>query len=98
MAIFNLESLRFVEVNHNLCGILEYTSEEICNMELDKLIHSEDVDGSIEAAGTDMSDNKMYEYTNRYVTKSGKIIKLKWMSTKSDSDILSYCIVTLIHE
>jgi PAS domain S-box-containing protein len=96
MAIFNLKALRFVEANDTLCSLLEYTNDEICSMELDQLIYKPDVEGSIEAANMNVNEQKLDEYTNRYITKSGKIIKLRWSFTKGDENGLSSCVALLL--
>lgn len=97
MCIFNLETLKFVKVNTFLCDLLEYNEEELLEKELDSLIHPEDLSESILVARLNRKKLKQEEYINRYFTKSGKIIKLKWSFTESDEDGISYCVALPIN-
>lgn len=98
MCIFDLRNMKFIESNSNLCNLLGYSNEEICDMDFEQLVYHPDVEGSIEAATMNIDEQKLDEYTNRYVTKSGKIIKLRWSFTKGDENGLSSCVAILIQD
>lgn len=97
MCVFNLETLKFIKVNTFLCELLEYSEDELLEKELTDLIYPEDLEDSIKVAKLNRKKLKQEQHINRYYTKSGKIIKLKWSFTESDEDGISYCVALPIN-
>jgi len=91
MCIFDLKTKRFVACNPFLCNLLEYTEEELSQMSIN-LIYKDDLSQSLELIKINLNQQKIDSYTNRNVTKSGKIVIIKWIFTKGDEDGISYCI------
>lgn len=92
MCIFDLKTKRFVACNPFLCNLLEYTEEELLQMNINSLIYKDDLSQSLELIKINLNQQKIDSYTNRNVTKSGKIVIIKWIFTKGDEDGISYCI------
>lgn len=72
----------FLEVNESMCKLLGYTREELLARPYYEFMHRDDVAAS-KAAVADGQTGAVFE--NRYITKAGKVIWLRW-STHPDVD------------
>lgn len=95
MCIFDLKNLKFMKVNKFLCDLLEYTEDDLIGMDISDLIYPEDFSESVRVANLNKNKLKVDHFVNRYVTKSGKIISIKWTFTNADEDGVSYCVAQL---
>jgi len=93
MCIFNLKTLKFVKVNRFLCDLLEYSEDELVSKDLNELIFPEDLKESIKVVELKLKEE---HHINRYITKSGKVVKLRWTFTDADDDNISYCVASPI--
>lgn len=91
MAIYNLKELKFVSANKKLCELLEYTEEELVSLNMEDLIHPDDLKPTKNRVEERLKVVNKDEYLNRYITKSGKIVPIIWTSANSYDDI-TYCI------
>ncbi len=98
MCIFNLKSMKFVKVNKFLCDLLEYTEDELIDSNLEDLIVKEDLDSSIKVANRNREKLKDENHVNRYITKTGKSVKLNWTFTSGNEDDISYCVALPIND
>jgi PAS domain S-box-containing protein len=94
MAIYHLENMKFVSANKKLCELLEYSEKEILSKKINELIYHKDIEDTIKVVKDRLSNKITAEdvngYTNRYISKNGKIISIAWTSTES-YDGLVYC-------
>lgn len=101
-AIFDLETCTFLVVNKAFAKILEYAEEELVEAPMSKITHPNDLQSStaeVESnvkTAKDLSEN--YTYVNRYVTKSGTVLTLKWQGWNNYSLMKSFCIVEVVKE
>ncbi|GEM_PF-4131581 len=81
-----------VEANDSLCQWLGYTRDEIIQTHWHGVVHPEDhlkTQHAVEHLGR---KNKLYQFSNRYLTKSGDVVHITWSCTaSSDGERLYAC-------
>lgn len=90
--IFNVHTMRFIQVNKELCSLLEYSKEELLEANLKDLIISADYESSIDAAYDNSQGNSRSNHINRYITKSQNIVDINWIFSDADSKGNCFCI------
>jgi len=90
--IFNVNTMRFTQVNKELTLLLGYSKSELLNANLTELMVEEDIESSIEVAYENSKGNNLSTHVNRYITKSNDIISIHWIFSKPDSKGNSFCI------
>jgi len=90
--IFNLHTMRFIQVNRELSDLLGYSKKELLNANLSDLIVKEDLDPSIETAYENSRGNHLASHTNRYITKKNTIVTVNWIFSRPDELGNSFCI------
>lgn len=73
----------FLKINAAGCELLGYEEEEIIGQHYNRFIHPEDEKTSYAEIGKLIAGNPNFQYENRYITKSGKIIWLSWNCNSS---------------
>lgn len=94
MCIFNLKTKKFIKCNRYLCEILGYSEKELQSLNIENLIIKEDYRNSIDVINLNLKKQKLSEFSNRYITKSGEIINIKWTFTQGDEEGISYCVAS----
>ncbi|WP_290794864.1 PAS domain S-box protein [Flavihumibacter sp. UBA7668] len=74
---------QFLKINSAGCALLGYAEEEIIGQHYSRFIHPEDEKISHVEIGQLIAGNSNFQYENRYLTKSGKIIWLSWNCSSS---------------
>ncbi len=78
----------FMEVNEIFRNILEYTEEEIISKPFFFSVHPSDLIETLEAFKKIINKEVIRDFQNRYITKSGKILTLKWWGYMYENKIL----------
>lgn len=68
----------FLKINQSGCDLLEYTEKELVGIASDVFIHPSDVDVLSDTLQKLKPNQTIFQFENRYLTKSGKIIWLRW--------------------
>lgn len=90
--IFNIHSMKFIQVNDKMCEVLEYPREYLIKAELEDLMVKEDVKDSKNTAKENLDGNNKGEHENTYITKSGNHVKLNWIFSDPDALGNTFCI------
>jgi PAS domain S-box-containing protein len=70
----------FKRVNPAMFQLLGYTKEELYSRPIDDFIHKNDVEATRQARKNIIKANTLFNFENRYVTKSGEVVWLAWTS------------------
>ncbi|WP_162416099.1 PAS domain S-box protein [Cyclobacterium roseum] len=81
---------RFLKMNPAGCELLGYKEEEILFHTFDEFIHTEDKDVATRELNKLENGASIFQFENRYITKSGKIIWLSWSCNSSVQEGLIY--------
>lgn len=82
------ESGRFVFVNSACERVLGYTKAELIGQPMIDLVHPDDRERTLAAAGRIMQGGSHSDFENRYVHKDGRVVHLRWSARWSESDRL----------
>jgi len=94
ICIFNIKTMRFINVNKKFCNILDYTIEELTSQYFTNFVYEEDLEFAANLI-TDLNNNEeTKEAEIRFISKCGEIKDLKWyFYFTSDATGFSYCFV-----
>ncbi|PMB02603.1 histidine kinase [Fischerella thermalis CCMEE 5328] len=68
---------QFLKVNHSLCEIAGYTEAEMLTLTLKDVIHTDDLEASLEAMQQMLAnDIRLYQVEKRYLHKQGDVIHI----------------------
>lgn len=81
---------RFLKMNPAGCELLGYKEDEILFHSFDEFVHPEDKLVSAKEVEKHEKDANTFQFENRYITKSGKIIWLSWSCNSSIHEGLIY--------
>lgn len=77
-SMIDVNTLKFIKVNNNICKLLEYTKEELLNLTVYDVTHHDDIYLSEKYLNSILNGEYEYAYfEKRYIKKSGKIIWVK---------------------
>ena len=79
---------RFVFVNTALEQVLGYTRAELIGRAMIDLVHPDDRERTLAAAGRIMQGGSHTDFENRYQRKDGRVVYLSWSARWSESDRL----------
>lgn len=82
----------FKRINPAVSKLLGYTNDELFSKPINEFVYSDDKDITIKARGKLTGSNPLFNFENRYLTKSGEIVWLSWTSMPVDSDELVFAI------
>lgn len=82
----------FKKVNPSVCKVLGYTKEELYARPIDDFVHEEDRENTIKSRNSVKASNTLFNFENRYVTKSGETVWLAWTSQPVNNDKLVFAI------
>ena len=88
----------FTRVNPATIKILGYSEEELLSQSFLNFIHPEDRNSTVEQTGILSSGHPVYNFENRYITKTGKVVWLSWAATPSFSNGLTYSVAKDVTE
>lgn len=83
---------RFRKMNKAGFALLGYNESELQDTPYDKLVHAEDRDISAETVQKLREGETVFNFENRYLTKSGDIIWLSWTCNSAVDEGLIYCV------
>lgn len=87
----------FVRVSPSWIDLLGYTEEELLSRSFVNFIHKDDVQKSLEIIENFKGQPSNIEhFENRYITKSGEVIYLRWNTRVDEETGLLYCNATNI--
>jgi PAS domain S-box-containing protein len=74
----------FKRVNKKFSDVMGYTKEELLSKPYTDYVHPDDLDTTYAEAGRigAREFKNTQNFTNRYLTKSGEYIKLRWVSSR----------------
>lgn len=77
---------RFIYANNKFLNIIGYTLDELRALKFEDFIHPDDIDRSMNEYSNNMnsSEDIFVDFYNRYITKQGKIVWLKWHKAIND--------------
>lgn len=83
----------FKEVNIYFCELLGFSRDELLDKPYTEFVHPDDVEGTYAVAGKIGAKKCDTEFSNRYKTKTGEYIRLKWHSAiYSDNMVIAVAI------
>ncbi|GAA5021259.1 hypothetical protein GCM10011506_03110 [Marivirga lumbricoides] len=82
----------FKKVNAAVSSTLGYSPEELYAKPINAFVHPDDVEMTTLVRASLTSSETLFNFENRYVTKSGDIIWLSWTSQPSTEDELVFAI------
>ncbi len=92
ICIFNIKSMKFVNVNSSFCNLLGYTSNELTSQYFTNFIYEGDLDFAANKIIELINNEEPTEMIIRYVNNDGEVKKLLWnFCFTSDTTGLSYC-------
>lgn len=68
------------KVNPSVCKVLGYTEEELYSRRIEDFVHVDDRENTTKSRNYIKKTNTLFNFENRYVTKSGEIVWLAWTS------------------
>jgi PAS domain S-box-containing protein len=86
----------FKKINPTVSKTLGYTNEELFSRPIDSFIYPDDRDITSKKRGNILKDNALFNFENRYVTKSGEIVWLSWTSMPIKSEQVVFAIAKVI--
>lgn len=82
----------FKKVNAAVSNTLGYSQEELYAQPINFFIHPDDVEMTNKARASLTESDTLYNFENRYLTKSGEIVWLTWTSQPSAEDQVIFAI------
>ncbi|MDX1653072.1 MAG: histidine kinase dimerization/phosphoacceptor domain -containing protein [Brumimicrobium sp.] len=83
----------FVKISPSWSKLLGYSKEELLSRPYLDFVHPDDREKTVEEAERLNQENMTFGFENRYITKSGRVVVLKWNSTYDALTKLFYCTV-----
>lgn len=82
----------FKRINPAVSKLLGYTEEELFSKPIIEFIHVEDRNITAKVRNELTKNIPLYNFENRYVTKSGEIVWLSWTSFPNDTDKVIFAV------
>jgi len=82
----------FRKVNPATLKILEYTEHELLSKPITSFVHPDDLELTLNQVVKLQDGKSIYDFENRYITKTGKIIWLSWKATPAFRGGLIYSV------
>src|SRR5207247_2022497 len=82
----------FKRINPAVSKLLGYTNEELYSKPINEFVYRDDMDITSKVREELTKSNPLFNFENRYLTKSGEIVWLSWTSLPVDSDKLIFAI------
>ncbi len=82
----------FKKVNPSVCKVLGYTEEELYSRPIENFVHVDDREITTKSRSYIKKANTLFNFENRYVTKSGEIVWLAWTSHPVENKELVFAI------
>ena len=82
----------FKKINPAMCGILEYSQDELLTRPFFDFLHPDDKNKTRILLNTIEGGQSTDYFENRYITKGGKTIWLAWTTNAASSDGLVFCV------
>lgn len=79
---------RYIYVSASMEQLLGYRPEELLGQNMIDLVHPEDRERTLNAAGEIMSGQPKAHFQNRYLHRDGRVIDIMWSARWSDDDRL----------
>ena len=89
---------RFVFVSAAGEQVFGYTPQEMVGMSMLDLIHPEDIERTLKAAGEVLQGRRLTHFENRYVRKDGKPVHIMWSARWSEAHQLRIAVARDISE
>ena len=71
----------FKKINPAMIDLLGYSEEELLSQPYIQFVHPEDINATVEVKESLVRGNPVHLFKNRYITKSGNIKWISWIST-----------------
>jgi PAS domain S-box-containing protein len=81
---------KFLKINKAGCDLTGYNEDAILNHELEEFVHPDDKGVFTNVVFQLEKEETMFEFENRYITKSGKILWLSWYCNASLKEEMIY--------
>ena len=81
----------FIKASPSWSKLLGYTMEELTSQPFTNFIHPDDLESTHKEMEVLNSGALSVNFENRYITKSGDIVRINWNSKKDDMTNLYYC-------
>jgi PAS domain S-box-containing protein len=88
----------FKKINQSVCDVLGYTKEELFAKPIQFFVFDADKDLTQETRNKVKKGDPLFNFENRYLTKSGKIVWLSWTSIPGKNEDKIYAIAKNITE
>ncbi len=82
----------FKRINPSVSNLLEYTNEELLERPISHFVHENDKEKTSLARNELKNQVPLFDFENRYVTKSGRVIWLSWTSIPVEEEQLIYAV------
>jgi diguanylate cyclase (GGDEF)-like protein/PAS domain S-box-containing protein len=82
------EQGRYVHVSASVRDLLGYEPEELIGRNMIDLVHPDDRERTLAAAGDIMAGRPKIHFQNRYVRKDGRVVDIMWSARWSENDRL----------
>ena len=82
----------FVDVNPAFIKLLGYTKEELLSRKINDFVYKHDKESTQDVREGIHKNEKLINFQNRYVTKSGKVVWLSWSAVPVEEDEMVYAI------
>lgn len=82
----------FRKVNPSVCKVLGYTEDELYSRRIEDFVHVDDREITTKSRNYVKKANTLFNFENRYVTKSGEIVWLSWTSHPVENKELVFAI------
>lgn len=82
----------FKKINTAVSKLLGYTMEELYSRPINDFVYHHDKEATAKVREQLTKSNPLFNFENRYTTKSGEIVWLSWTSLPVDSDQLIFAI------
>lgn len=82
----------FKKINPAVSALLGYTAEELLSKPINEFVYTKDKDVTAKVRYELTKGKPLFNFENRYVTKSGEIVWLSWTSMNIDNDQLVFAI------
>lgn len=80
----------FKKINPALSNLLGYTQKELMQVPIDEFIHEEDKKSTSSSRENVKNNMPIFNFTNRYVSKTGENVWLSWTSISEEENKLIY--------
>jgi PAS domain S-box-containing protein len=80
----------FKRINPAVCNLLGYTNEELLSKPIDEFVYYDDKNKTSEARKDLRNKIPLFNFENRYITKSGNVVWLLWTSMPIENKKVVY--------